>query len=123
MNFTAALVPSSVASDIFGRTFRRPALHITAWWTLLYAAAITPLTALSGLLFKRSIGSDLPPDQILTHQWLGISFTFILAGLTLWRWRLYRQNQHPSLAYIFFGLLAVAALIYQGTLGGAMAFG
>jgi len=42
VNFTSALVPASVASDSAGRIFRKPTLHSAAWWTLIYATAITP---------------------------------------------------------------------------------
>ena len=45
VNFTAALVPVSVGSDLLCRSFKREPLRQTGWWTLLYATAITPFTA------------------------------------------------------------------------------
>jgi hypothetical protein len=43
--------------------------------------------------------------------------------LAVWRWRLYRQKPVPTLAYLVFALVAVLALVYQGSLGGAMVLG
>lgn len=123
VNFTAALLPASVGSDVLGRITRRPSLHDAAWWMLLFAACITPLTALSGLWWKRSVGSGLPPDLLLTHQWLGISAALLFIVLAVWRWRIYKRKAAPGAAYFFCGLLLVVALVYQGTLGGQMLFG
>src|SRR5438270_5919353 len=93
VNFTTALVPSSFGSDVLGRVFRKQSLHDAAWWMLAYAAAITPFTGLAGLLWKRSVGSALPPDMIATHQWLGIALAVLLLGLTFWRWKLFAGNE------------------------------
>ena len=46
---------------------------------------------------------------------------FIL--LAVWRVRFRRRDQAPSLAYLCTTLLTVLALVYQGSLGGAMVFG
>lgn len=123
VNFTAALVPASVGSDIFGRVLRKPSLHSAAWWMLLYATLISPLTGLAGLWWKREVGATLPPNLLLRHQWLGIGLAVALIVLALWRWRMYRNNVPPGAAYLVIGVLAVLALVYQGTLGGAMLFG
>lgn len=48
VNFTAALVPASLLSDVLGRVLKRDTLLHAGWWMLLYAAAVTPLTALAG---------------------------------------------------------------------------
>jgi uncharacterized membrane protein len=55
VNFTAALVPASVMSDLLGRVLGRPTLSATGWWTMFYAAAITPFTALAGWWWLRSM--------------------------------------------------------------------
>jgi uncharacterized membrane protein len=123
VNFTAALVPVSFGSDILGRAFRRQSLHDAAWWTLLYAAAITPFTAIAGWLWKRSIGPALPADIIQTHQWLGISLAIAFIVLAIWRWSIYSRKELPGASYLILALIVVLGLVYQGTLGGSMVFG
>jgi uncharacterized membrane protein len=123
VNFTAALIPVSVFSDIVGKSFRRDSLNHAAWWTLLFAAAITPCTALAGWFWKRSIEAALPADIIAIHQWLGISLAVAFIVLALWRGLLHRRGERPSLAYLLLATLVLAALLYQGHLGGSMTFG
>ena len=123
VNFTAALMPASVFSDILGRLLRRESLNQTAWWTLLYATAITPCTGLAGWFWKRSIEAALPPDIIVIHQWLGISLAVALIILTIWRGTLYKHGKNPGTAYFILATLILATLMYQGHLGGSMTFG
>jgi uncharacterized membrane protein len=123
VNFTAALVPASFSSDVLGRIFRKTSLHAAGFWMLIYAAAITPFTAIAGYVWKRSVGSALPPEQIMVHQWLGISLAVLFLVLGVWRWRLHSRDLAPGVSYFGFCLVLVLALVYQGTLGGQMAFG
>lgn len=123
VNFTAALLPVSIGSDILGRSFRKQSLQDAAWWTLLYATAITPFTAIAGWLWKRSVVAGLPAETIFTHQWLGISLAVAFVILAIWRWSIYSRREPPGAAYLVVALIVVLALIYQGTLGGAMVFG
>jgi len=122
VNFTAALFPLALLSDIVGRIFRRQSLHNTAWWMVLYAAVITPFTAAAGWWWKLSAGSDLPAKLITVHQWLGTSASVLFIVLAAWRWRIHKRGTSPSLAYLTCALIAVLALIYQGSLGGKMLF-
>ena len=64
VNFTAALIPASVVSDVFGKVLRKQSLTHAAWWMLVYAAAITPFTVLAGWYWKRSVEAMLPPGTI-----------------------------------------------------------
>lgn len=123
VNFTAALVPTSFGSDVLGKVFRKQSLHDAAWWMLAFAAAITPLTAIAGLTWKKSLGDALPAATIQTHQWLGISLALIFIVLALWRWSIHSHRQSPGFFYLALAFLTVVALTYQGTLGGAMVFG
>lgn len=123
VNFTAALIPVSVFSDVLGKLLRRESLNHTAWWTLLYATAITPGTALAGWFWKRSIEAALPADMIAVHQWLGISLAAAFIILTVWRGMLHQRGKSPGVAYILLAALVSGALIYQGHLGGSMTFG
>jgi uncharacterized membrane protein len=123
VNFTAALIPVSVFSDAAGKLFRRDSLNHAAWWTLLFAAAITPFTALAGWFWKKSIEAALPPDVIAIHQWLGISLAVAFITLALWRGLLHKRDETPGIAYLLLAMLVVASLMYQGHLGGSMTFG
>ena len=123
VNFTAALIPASVLSDLLGKLLRRESLQHAAWWTLLYAAAVTPFTALAGWFWKRSIEAALSADLIAVHQWLGIWLAFAFPVLVIWRWGFRRRGQSPGLAYLVTAALTLLALMYQGHVGGSMAFG
>ncbi len=123
VNFTAALVPASVGSDIAGRVFRKASLENAAWWMLLYAAAITPLTACAGWWWKQRVSDTLPAELLLRHQRLGFSLAFAFIGLTVWRFATYRRHESPGFAYLFSGIVVVVLLVVQGALGGTMLFG
>ena len=123
VNFTAALLPLALLSDLLGRWLKRSSLHSAAAWMVLYAAIITPLTGAAGWWWKSQSAGTLPPELIVVHQWLGTSLALVFIVLAVWRWRLYKQNAVPTLPYLAFALVAVLALVYQGSLGGAMVFG
>ena len=123
VNFTAALIPVSVLSDVSGKLLRRESLRHAAWWTLLFAAAVTPFTALAGWFWKRSIEAALSAELIAVHQWLGIWLAFAFPVLLIWRWRLQRRGESPGLAYLTTAALTLVTLVYQGHVGGSMAFG
>jgi uncharacterized membrane protein len=123
VNFTAALLPLALLSDVLGRVLRRQSLHATAFWMLVYAAAITPLTVAAGWWWKHALGSNLPANLITVHQWLGTSAAALFAALAIWRWKIHRGGRAPGAAYLVSAAAVVAALVYQGSIGGAMVFG
>lgn len=123
VNFTAALIPASVFSDLSGRLLRRESLRHAAWWTLLYAALVTPFTALSGWFWKRSVEAALSPELIAVHQWLGIWLACAFPVLVVWRWRFHKRGESPGVAYLVTAVTTLLALMYQGHVGGGMAFG
>ena len=120
VNFTAALVPVTIGSDFLGRLSRNETLRSTAWWTLLYAVIITPLTAITGWLFWMSDDNGDPGMTI--HKWLGTAFAVLLFVLFFWRRAMHRRQQWPGIAYFFVGAIYIAALVYQGHLGGDKVF-
>lgn len=123
VNFTAAMVPASLGSDLAGRILRRPSLTASAWWMLVYATAITPLTALAGFWWKKRVNDALTPKLVAQHQWLGLALVASFVVLLLWRRSAYRVSGPPSWAYLTFAAVLVVALVLQGVLGGAMLFG
>lgn len=123
VNFTAALLPLALLSDLLGLWLKRSSLHSAAAWMVLYTAIITPLTGAAGWWWKIKSAGTLPPELIAVHEWLGTSLAVVFIVLAVWRWRLYRRNAVPTLAYLAFALVAVLALVYQGSLGGGMVFG
>jgi plastocyanin/uncharacterized membrane protein len=123
VNFTAALLPLALLSDVLGRIFRRQSFHHAAWWMVLYAAVITPLTAAAGWWWKLNQGSDLPAKLITVHQWLGTAAVGLFVLLAIWRWRIHKRHSAPNFSYLTFAAIVVVALVYQGSLGGRMVFG
>lgn len=123
VNFSAALIPTSVASDLLGKITRRVSFTYAAWWMLLYAAIVTPWTALAGWLWKKEIEAGLPAEIILLHQLIGISLAVAFIALAIWRGRIHVRDESPGALYFLLGFLVLAALIYQGDLGGSMVFG
>ena len=122
VNFTAALVPASLVSDVLGRVLRRQSLTSAGWWMLLYASVITPFTVVAGWLWLRQMeGMNMPGMAV--HQWLGTALALVFIGLVFWRWRIHRRpDGMPSGLYLICTAIVVAALVVQGHLGGSMSF-
>ncbi|MGE0882463.1 MAG: DUF2231 domain-containing protein [Blastocatellales bacterium] len=123
VNFTAALVPASVGSDLLAKIARRQSLSHAAWWMLLYAAIVTPMTAMAGWFWKRRIEAGLAAETISQHQWIGISLAVGFIGLAIWRGAIHLRDEKPGLLYFLLAFAIVAALMYEGNLGGSMVFG
>lgn len=120
VNFTAALIPVSVGSDILGTALRKPTLRDTGWWTMCFAACITPFTAIAGWLFWMK--DDNGVANMTIHKWLGTTAAALLIGFVLWRWSYFKRDRWPGILYLLIGLVIVAAVTYQGHLGGEQSF-
>ena len=122
VNFTAALVPASIGSDVIGKVLRKPPITDAAWWMLMCAAAITPFTAIAGWIWKKSVEEMLPANIITVHQWLGTSLALFFIILAAWRIAVHRKGKTPGFSYFTLAFVVLAALMYQGSLGGKMVF-
>jgi uncharacterized membrane protein len=123
VNFTAALIPSSIGSDLTGKVSKRTSLSQPGWWMIAIAAIVTPLTAAAGLLWKKDVQAVTPPTLLHLHMWLGIGISVFLIILAIWRGVIPSRGQFAGTSYIIIASLLMGALAYQGSLGGLMAFG
>src|SRR5207249_8310152 len=116
VHFTAALVPVSFAADVLGRAAHRRSLADVAWWTLLLAAVITPLTAATGWWLRLSM-EQVPVEQgpvMAFHQWLGSGLVILSIGLCAWRGVTYRRAASPGWLYLICCSSVVLLTAYQG---------
>lgn len=123
VNFTAALLPLAFLSDLLGRLFRKQGLHTAGLWMMVYEAIITPLTGIAGWWWRNSETGQLPSRLIAVHEWLGTAAAVLFILLAVWRWRFHKRTIAPTWTYLIAGFIALLALVYQGSLGGAMVFG
>lgn len=123
VNFTAALLPLALLSDLLGLFLRRKSLHNAAFWMVVYEAIISPLTGAAGWWWKHQTAGALPPNVIAVHEWLGTVLVLLFVVVAVWRWRIYKKDATPAASYLIFAAIVALALVYQGSLGGLMVFG
>jgi uncharacterized membrane protein len=124
VHFTTALLPVSLVCDLGGKYLGRESLTSAGWWTLLFGAVGTPLTALTGWLWMSDVESSGFNDHNLsTHEWLGITLVAGFVITAVWRWRAFKLASKPGITYLAFAALVVVMLLYQGYLGGKMTLG
>lgn len=121
VNFTAGLFPAAVIADWLGRLLRRKSLSAAGWWMLLFAAVITPFTALAGWLWFREVG-DMRHWQMAVHPWLGTLLAILIPALAFWRGRFHVRGKDPGLRFLIVATVILAAMVGQGHLGATMSF-
>jgi uncharacterized membrane protein len=122
VNFTAALLPMALLSDVLLRISHRESLRAVGSWLMVYAAAVTPFTVLAGWWWKAA-GSADHGRVMVVHQLLASSAAVLFVFLAVWRWRIHKGGLFPTIPYLVVALLVFLAVVYQGSLGGRMAFG
>ena len=126
VHFTTALLPVSVVSDAVGRFTDKYSLTPAAWWMLLYGALATPLTALAGWFWAAEIDAAAGGGHnstLSTHRWLGLGLVFAFVILAVVRGRHFVLGRKPGVIYFAVAAVILAALMYQGYIGGKMTLG
>lgn len=122
LHFPVALLPVTAFFDLLGRMTKRPTLLHAAFFSLLAAAVMAPLAALSGWLWLNEMG-EMAYLEMRIHQWLGTAIPVLLIPLAVWRYRIHMQEKVPPSLFLSLLLLMLAVVTLQGHLGGRMTFG
>jgi uncharacterized membrane protein len=121
VNFTAALIPTSLVFDLLGAWTKKESLKAAGWWTLLLAACLTPITILFGWLWMKSM-PDMGQWEMHYHKWLGTSLGVLFICLAIWRGFQFKRGRGPGWLYAIVAIVLLGGLMVQGDLGGAMSF-
>lgn len=123
VSFTTALFTISLLTDVLGAATRRESFTITAWWTIFFAALITPFTGIFGWFFwakndgfKHSIG------PMTIHMWLGTALVVAYIGMAIWRWQFYKKSRRPNVLYFVAAVIVFGSLLLQAKIGGDRSF-
>ena len=95
-------------------------------WIVAAAVVGTVLAGVTGLLVWGQAQTELRGDRFLlgtVHFWLGITVTIIVFVVAAWRfWRVKQDRHTHGHALLAGGLLALAAVLVQGYVGGRMTY-
>src|SRR4051812_21639730 len=95
-------------------------------WIVAAAVVGTVLAGATGLLVWGQAQTELRGDRFLlgtVHFWLGITVTIIVFVVAAWRfWRVKQDRHTHGHALLAGGLLALAAVLVQGYVGGRMTY-
>ena len=116
IGFTASLIAVSALSDLLAVLLKKQSLRSTAAWTLGYAAAITPITALSGYLWWDSL-PYVYQRWMIAHVWLRVGLAVVLPPLAIWRGRIHWREQLPGIPYLLAGIIVFGGSVFQGNMG------
>jgi len=122
VNFTAALIPTSVISDWLGKFTKKDSFRSTAFWTLTLATAITPVTAYMGWRWMNAL-QETQTNAMVFHRIMGFSLAGILLPMLYWRFRTFRGGRPTSILYLLIMTVVILAVAMQGHIGATMTFG
>ena len=119
-----ALLPLSVAFDLFGIYFRRESLKAAAFWTLVFGVLGTGAAIVAGLFAQDAVAhSDQAHAIMETHETLAFIVLGIFGVLALWRIvrrGVWSEREQPIA--LTAGVIGVAILLYTAALGGKLVF-
>jgi len=122
VHFPLAMLPFAALFDIVGKFKRSRSLTHAAWWCLLAAAVMSPLTAASGWLWLNDM-DGLSGLDMTVHKWVGTGIPILLIVLAIWRYRAYARDVFPTWLFLSAILVTFLVVTLQGHLGGTMTFG
>ena len=121
-HFPIALLMVSVLFDVAGfwwrNEFRRREFCAVGFYSLLIAAAASPVAVLSGLALSR--GQLLGTGALAMHHWFVWPAFGLMIGLAVWR---LVARERASAGYLALATLAVVAIVTAGYWGGEMIIG
>jgi uncharacterized membrane protein len=122
-HFPIALLVVSVVFDLVGfwclSELRRREFHILGYYSLLMAAAASPVAVLSGLALSR--GQLLGTGAMAKHHLFVWPAFGLMIGLAVWRLVMReRASRHASGGYLALATVAVVAMMTAGYWGGEM---
>lgn len=122
VHFPVALIPAAAAFDVAALLLRKPSLAHAAFFTLLLAAVLSPITAATGWLWLNEM-EGMAHSGMTAHKWLGTLIPLLLIPLAAWRFSAHKRDALPSAAFLVLLCVALGAVTIQGHLGGSMTFG
>lgn len=124
VHFPIALVIFSVAADFLGYLTGSQSLRAAGWWTLAGAVAGGAAAVAAGVIdMNREQIKHEAHVRVHTHMRVGFALLVALAGLSVWRWFIYRDAQNAvGWIYLLGALVVVALTFFQGYLGGELVF-
>lgn len=124
IHFPIALLVLSVAADFFGYIFQSASLQNTGWWSLVGAAIGAAVAVAAGLYDMNR--EEIKPEahsQVHKHMKVGYVVLAVIAGLTIWRWLIYANNDFAlNWLYLILAILILGLTLFQGWLGGELVF-
>ncbi len=123
-HFPSALLPASVAFDLLGAWLKRDSLKAAGLWTLLAGLLGTGVAIVTGVVASNEVQHSEQAHVIMaTHETLAYIVVAIFGLLAVWRILrrgVWSEKELP--VALTAGVIGVALLIYQGSLGGKLMF-
>ncbi len=97
VHFPIALLVLSVVADFFGFLYHSESLRGAGWWSLLGAAIGGVLAVVAGYYDMKREEEKLEHEaheQIHKHMYVGFVLLAAIAGLTVWRWLIYANQDY-----------------------------
>ena len=127
VHFPIALLVLSVIADFFGFLYQSESLRGAGWWSLFGAAIGGALAVAAGLYDMKREEEKIKHkahEQVHKHMYVGFVLLAAIAGLTVWRWLIYaNQDYDLNWVYLILAFLIVFLAFFQGWLGGELVFG
>jgi uncharacterized membrane protein len=105
VNFTAALIPSSIGSDLTGKVSKRSSLSHAGVVDDRNRGDRHTANSCRRTAVEKDVQAVTPPTLLHLHMWLGIGISVFLILLAIWRGVIHSRGQ-------FAGTLTSSSLPY-----------